>query len=124
MSIPHNGVYNIGTRGGRTKASTGYTFSFIQKHSENIVQALITQKKLIDINDASKRFKFYDRVLLQALINGKPGGKEIFSRLFEQNKADSIFKFLDNESSIAEELAIIKTLQTVPFLKAALQQML
>ena len=119
-----NGVYNIGTVGGRTKASTGYTFSFIQKHSENIVQSLINDKILTDINDSSKRFKFYDRVLLQALINGKPGGKEIFTRLFERNKADSIFKFLDNESSISEELALIKTLQTVPFLKAALQQVL
>ena len=119
-----NGVYNIGTAGGQTKASTGYTFSFIQKHSENIVQSLINDKILTDINDSSKRFKFYDRVLLQALINGKPGGKEIFTRLFERNRADSIFKFLDNESSISEELALIKTLHTVPFLKAALQQVL
>ncbi len=119
-----NGVYNIGTVGGRTKASTGYTFSFIQKHSENIVHALVNGKILTDINDSNKRFKFYDRVLLQALINGKPGGKEIFTRLFERNKADSIFKFLDNESSISEELALIKTLHTVPFLKAALQQVL
>jgi len=119
-----NGVYNIGMVGGRTKASTGYTFSFIQKHSENIVHALINGGILTDINDSNKRFKFYDRVLLQALTNGKPGGKEIFTRLFERNKADSIFKFLDNESSISEELALIKTLQTVPFLKAALQQVL
>lgn len=119
-----NGIYNIGMVGGRTKASTGYTFSFIQKHSENIVQALTKGKILTDINDSNKRFKFYDRVLLQALINGRPGGKEIFTRLFERNRADLIFKFLDNESSIGEELALIKSLQTVPFLKAALQQVL
>jgi len=62
-------------------------------------------------------------VLLQLLVKGKPGGKEIFTRLFQRNKAAKIFKFLDNESSIAEEIALIRTLQTAPFLKAALQHL-
>lgn len=119
-----NGVYNIGMVGGQTKASTGYTFSFIQKQSENIVRALINQQILTDVNPTKKRFRFYDSVLLRLLIKGEPDGKEIFTRLFERNKAYAIFKFLDNESSIAEDISIIRTLQTAPFLKAALQHLL
>ena len=118
-----NGVYNIGMVGGQTKASTGYTFSFIQKQSEIIVQALMKGQILTDVNATRKRFKFYDSVLLRLLLKGEPEGKEIFTRLFERNKAATIFKFLDNESSIAEDISIIRTLQTAPFLKAALQHL-
>ena len=128
MAVSHspffeNGVYNIGMVGGQTKASTGYTFSFIQKQSENIVQALMKGQILTDVNETKKRFRFYDSVLLRLLIKGEPEGKEIFIRLFERNKAAAIFKFLDNESSIAEDISIIRTLQTAPFLKAALQHL-
>ena len=118
-----NGVYNIGMVGGQTKASTGYTFSFIQKQSQFIVQSLINKEILTDVNASKKRFRFYDSVLLRLLVKGEPEGKEIFTRLFERNRAASIFKFLDNESSIAEDVSIIRTLQTAPFLKAALQHL-
>src|SRR5689334_21755097 len=37
----NNGVVQIGTAGGQTKGSSGYTYNFIQKHSKAIVDALI-----------------------------------------------------------------------------------
>lgn len=68
------------------------------------------------------RFNFYDSVLLQLLTSGALSGKEIFSRLFQRNKASLVFKSLDNNTSIREEIKLIATLQKFPFLKAALQQ--
>ncbi len=41
-----DGVFNIGTAGGQTKASSGYTFQFIQKQSEKIVDGLIQGRSL------------------------------------------------------------------------------
>ena len=114
-----NGMYNIGIAGGQTKASTGYTFQFIQKQTQSIVDCLINSNPLSSIQSTPKRFHFYDSVLLELLVNNKLPGREIFTRMFERNTTSQIFKFLDNETSFFEDLKLISTLQTVPFLKAA-----
>jgi len=69
------------------------------------------------------RLRFYDSVLLQLLVDKIPEGHEIFTRLFRCNKASAIFKFLDNETTLREELRIISSLQFTPFLKAAIKQL-
>jgi lycopene beta-cyclase len=116
-----DGIYHIGTAGGQTKASSGYTFQFIQKQSQRIVDYLVKGKSLQSIASTPKRFNFYDAILLRLLAEKKISGTEIFSRLFQRNKAAAVFKFLDNETSLAEELKIISTLPAIPFLKAALK---
>jgi lycopene beta-cyclase len=116
------GVFNIGIAGGQTKSSTGYTFQFIQKQSSAIVACLLQGKDIQSISPGYGRFHFYDSVLLNLLDKGSPPCKEIFSRLFRKNEAAEVFKFLDNETALAEEIRIMKTLQFFPFLKAALQQ--
>ena len=118
-----NSIYNIGTIGGRTKASSGYTFQFIQKHSELIMDYLINNKPLSNIPSSTKRFIFYDKILLDVLANHRVSGKQIFTTMFKKNKPQQVLKFLDNESSLAEELKIISTLPTLPFLEAAFNQL-
>lgn len=114
--------FNIGVAGGQTKASSGYTFQFIQKQSEAITKCLIENKDLHEAVDSSSRFRFYDRVLLDVLAKSRLSGKKVFSTLFEKNTAQQVLKFLDNESTLKEELKIILTLPTMPFLKAAFNQ--
>ncbi len=116
------GIFNLGTAGGQTKASSGYTFQFIQKQSDRIVNHLLQQRtsKLPLLVGDSPRFHFYDRVLLQVLAKGFWPGDQVFARLFARNKASQIFRFLDNETRLAEELSIIGSLPTFPFLKGAL----
>ncbi|HEX9979722.1 MAG TPA: lycopene cyclase family protein [Flavobacterium sp.] len=111
---------NIGTAGGQTKASTGYTFNFIQKHSRKIVSQLALGKHPND-NASRSRFKLYDRILLDVLHqNGS--GKDIFCDLFKKNNAAAVLKFLDEETTFTEELKIISSLPTVPFLKSAFRR--
>lgn len=117
----YQGMYHIGTAGGQTKGSTGYTFQFIQKQSEWIIQRLQNGLPLPDRFPAPGRFHFYDAVLLNLLVKGDPPGREIFTRLFRKNRAHRVFKFLDNETNLAEELRLISSLQFFPFLKAALR---
>lgn len=116
-----NHIINLGIAGGQTKGSSGYTFNFIQKHSKAIVEALIQTGKPF-VKDEAKRFNFYDRVLLKVLSGGKVSGKEIFTDLFKKNPINKVFSFLDNETSIVEEVKIISSLPTLPFLKAGIQQ--
>jgi len=112
-------IINIGTAGGQTKGSSGYTFRFIQKHSQELVRCLEESGKPFKFKKAAKRFRFYDSVLLNILHSDTLPGEVIFSQLFERNKASSVFKFLDNETSLQEELKIISSLPTLPFAKAA-----
>jgi Lycopene cyclase protein. len=116
-------IIYIGTAGGQTKASSGYTFRFIQKHSAAIVEALVKTGQPFPPNTkGSKRFKFYDSTLLHILQHKKLPGDQVFSRMFKKNKPLPVLRFLDNETSLKEELSIISTLPTWPFLKAALHQ--
>ena len=71
-----------------------------------------------------QRFDFYDSVLLKVLNDGDLSGKEIFTDLFKKNSVNKVFKFLDNETSLAEELKIISSLPTLPFLKAGIEQII
>ncbi len=118
-------IVNMGTAGGQTKASSGYTFQFIQKRTAAIVEKMIsdghpfTKKGL-----TPRRFQFYDSVLLNLLLKKKPGGDIIFSKLFQHNEVQKIFKFLDNETSFAEDVNIISKLPVIPFTKAAIARLL
>ena len=123
LEFYNQSVYHLGTAGGQTKASSGYTFQFIQKQAERIMDYLLRNKALLEIPQTPVRFLFYDRVLLDVLYNRRASGKNIFIRMFKKNNPVSVLRFLDNESTLAEELKIISTLPTLPFLKAAWNQM-
>ncbi len=117
-------IVNIGTAGGQTKASSGYTFHFIQKHSAALVQQLINSANpFLKRQISPPRFHFYDSILLRILSHQQLPGKKIFTDLFKKNKPQRVLRFLDNESSIKDELKIIFSLPTLPFLKAALKQL-
>ena len=115
--------WQIGTAGGQTKGSSGYTFQFIQKQSTEIAAYLIARKNLNYLPVTPKRFRFYDNTLLHILYHNKLPGKQIFTRLFRKNKPQQVLRFMDNETSLSDELKIISTLPAWPFLKAALKQL-
>jgi lycopene beta-cyclase len=118
-----DGVYYIGAAGGQTKASTGYTFQFIQKQSERIAGALnkgITD--LTGIQPDRSRFRLYDNILLRVLSEKKMTGEEIFSTLFKKIPAEKVFRFLDNETTLAEEFHILNAMPSGTFGIAAIKQ--
>lgn len=116
-----NGRYNIGTAGGVTKPSTGYTFRFIQKQSNKILADIINTGTPL-IQKPAKKFKFYDSTFLNVLATNKLEGKKVFTTLFKRNKASAIFKFLDNESFFLEDISIISSLPARQFLSAGLKE--
>jgi len=117
-------VINIGTAGGFTKASSGYTFQFIQKNTQAIVTNLKADKNPLEtIKFREKVFEWYDRTLLEVLLSEKLEGKEIFSTMFKKVPADIILAFLGNESTILEELKIMTCLPLMPFLSSGIKQL-
>ncbi|MGY0034761.1 lycopene cyclase family protein [Pedobacter sp. NJ-S-72] len=117
-------IIYLGTAGGFTKGSTGYTFRFIQKHTAAIVERLKKSGTPIISAIFPKRFKTYDATLLHLLGSGRLSGEEIFSVLFKKNKAQQILKFLDNETTLIEEMHIFKTLNKKQFAIALLNRTL
>jgi lycopene beta-cyclase len=117
-------IVNIGTAGNQTKASSGFTFQFIQKHSNEIIEALIREKDPHFKNTfLQKRFNIYDNTLLNILCNKKLEGDKIFSDLFCKNPVQRVFRFLDNETNLVEELKLLNTVSTAVFLPSAVQEL-
>ena len=117
-------ILHIGTAGGNTKASTGYTFQFIQKQAAAIVHSLEKTGDPFRIPfKQGRRFSWYDSVLLHILTHHKLEGHDVFRMLFQRNEPSSIFRFLDNDSTIPGEAKLMNTLPMLPFLKAGLREL-
>lgn len=118
-------IVHLGTAGGQTKPSSGYTFRFIQKHAAAVVRELVeTGKPFVAKPLLEKRFMWYDRVLLHMLFHKKMPGSRIFTLLFSRNPIQRIFRFLDNETSVGQELILLNTLPQWPFMKAGWKELI
>ena len=117
-------IINIGTTGGFTKASSGYTFQFIQKNSEKIIQNLL-KGKLPNPKKTfrDKMFEWYDRTVLEVMISKKMSGKEIFSIMFKNLSPEKILAFLGNESKFADEIKIMNIFPKSLFIIAGIKRL-
>lgn len=113
-------VLHIGTAGGWTKASTGYTFMHTVKKSKKLIEFLKSGKSLTAYS-LKNRWTFYDAVLLEVLDKHNAKGAEIFTRMFKDGKANHIFRFLDEESSYWDEFKVIWSAPKWMFIKAAMR---
>ena len=109
----------IGIAGGWAKASTGYTFYSSVKKVKELVAFLKTGKPL-NAFAKRKRFWFYDLLLLDILSKRNDLGAEIFESLFRKRKPQLIFKFLDEDTNLLEEIRIMAAPKPWPFIKALL----
>ncbi len=107
---------NIGTAGGMTRLSTGYTFLNIQEHSKFIRKNIknIQHAKRFEIN---KKYKFLDEIFLRVLEKHPQRMSEIFYKMF-QSSPKTIIKFLSNKSNFLEDLTIILKMPKWIFIKA------
>ncbi|SFC52090.1 lycopene cyclase family protein [Flavobacterium phragmitis] len=115
-------VLNIGTAGGWTKASTGYTFKNADKKSSELVEFMKDKSALNPIImktfHKKSRFWFYDLLLLDILYRHNELGSSIFSSLFKKGNPALIFKFLDEETNWVEDFKVILKCPKLPFIKA------
>ncbi len=114
-------VVNIGTAGGWTKASTGFTFKNADKKSSELITFLETKTDFRTFHKKTK-FWFYDLLLLDILDQKNKTGSTIFSALFQKGNAPLILKFLDEETSLWEDLQVIWKCPKGFFIKALLKR--
>lgn len=109
----------IGTAGGWAKPSTGYTFKSSSKKVPQLVEYLKTGKPLNQLSFKNK-FWFYDLLFLDVLSKDNGKGHHIFETLFKNRNPQLIFKFLDEETSLREDVDYILGCPKLPFIKALL----
>ena len=107
---------NIGTAGGMTRLSTGYTFLNIQEHSKFIsenIENILKIKKF----EISKKYQFLDNIFLRVLSKNPEMMPDIFFKMFKSSPK-TVIKFLSNKSNFLEDLSIILKMPKWTFIKA------
>ena len=107
---------NIGTAGGMTRLSTGYTFLNIQEHSKYLRENIenISNSKRFEI---SKKYQFLDDIFLRVLNKHPEKMSNIFFNMFKTSPK-TVIKFLSNKSNFFEDLKIILKMPKWIFIKA------
>ncbi len=109
-------IINIGSVGGMTRLSTGYTFLNIQEHSKYIVKNIDKIKKIKSFN-LGKKYKLLDQIFIRVLKRYPKEMPKIFFNMFKAS-SNTIIKFLSNKSNIFEDINIILKMPKLIFIKA------
>jgi lycopene beta-cyclase len=105
----------IGTAGGMTRLSTGYTFLNIQEQSKYIRENIenIKDAKIFSIK---KKYEFLDNIFLKVLKKNPERMAQIFYKMFNSSPK-TVINFLSNKSNILEDISIISKMPKFVFLK-------
>lgn len=117
-------IFNIGTNGGASKASTGFTFHFIQEESKHLIAHFKKHPSLSNYHPKSKgRFQFYDGVFLRVMREKKVPAFYLFNCLFRKLPAYLPLKFLSEETTLIQDFKILRVFPTMVFMKAAIREL-
>lgn len=117
-----NTILNIGVAGGWAKPSTGYTFYNSTKKVNELVLHLKNNQPLSKFSEKT-RFWYYDLLLLDILKHDNSLGQLIFESIFKRRKPQQILKFLDEDTSLWEDLLLIWACPKKPFIKALFRRL-
>lgn len=115
-----NQVTKIGTAGGWVRPSSGYSFKNADRYSSMMIEN-IQKGKRPEKGIATSRFRMYDSIFLNVLAARNDLGEEIFTRLYTKPEIQSVFRFLDEESSLSEDIKVMFSLNKPQFWKAFLR---
>ena len=119
-NVKEKNKINIGTAGGMTRLSTGYTFLNIQTQSRYIRKNIdnIENTKVFEIE---KKYQLLDKIFLKVLQEHPQKMPDIFFKMFG-GSANTVIRFLSNKSNIFEDLSIILRMPKLIFIKAAFRK--
>ncbi len=111
-------VLRLGTAGGATRASTGYTFAAMQRQAAALAGDLVAGRPPRPGPAYPARHRWMDSVLLRALDAGLVDGPRLFAGLLLGNPPARVLRFLDGRSSPADELRIMASTPTLAMARA------
>jgi len=111
-------VVAIGARAGLIKASTGYAYLRIQRDSRALAVSLRRHGHPFDRPGGRWRHRLLDAVLLEVLDRDPTRLRDAFGRLFASLGAESVLRFLDEDTTVGAELRLMACLPPLPYLRA------
>ncbi|MEU7957477.1 lycopene cyclase family protein [Micromonospora humida] len=115
---PSPRVVRLGTAGGATRPSTGFTFSAMHRQAGQVAVALAAGRPPVPRPAYPGRHRWMDAVALRAWDSGAVGGPEFFDRLFDRNPASRVLRFLDGATGPAEDVALMRSSPLLPMTSA------
>ncbi len=107
-------ITKIGTAGSWVKGSTGYSFKHTEKKIAQLIKNIKSGKDPKD-DLLNSRSRWYDAIFLDVLNRKNELGEQLFTKFYLKNTPQEIFKYLDEETNLAEELKIMLSLYDPEF---------
>jgi len=112
-------VVRIGTAGGATRGSTGYTFAAMLRDgaavADLVAGGVLDRPGPVHLPPSyPARHRWMDGIQLQALDAGRIDGPTFFTDLFDRRPAGQVLRFLDGTTDLAEDLGIMAASPTLP----------
>ncbi|MDZ7710229.1 MAG: lycopene cyclase family protein [Roseovarius sp.] len=114
-----DGRIRMGLGGGAARPSTGYAFARIQRQADLVTRALV-QGDPVPASLDGPFARFMDRVFLQVIQTMPERGPALFESLFRNASRDRLEHFLSGPVHPVDRLAVMTSLPTLPFLRAAM----
>lgn len=105
----------IGTGGGWVKPSTGYSFKNCERNSRQLIANLKSGKPLLK-GIHKLNFQLYDALFLDVLYRQNERGPRLFEIMYTEFPVQKIFAFLDDQTSLVEDVSITIRFPWLPFL--------
>jgi lycopene beta-cyclase len=116
-------VWNLGTVGGMTKPTSGYTFQRIHAQARHLIGHWHDGTSPTPLPQPPARYRFADRALLNILHHHPEQGRPIFERLFGTTSINDVLTFLDEESALGDDARMVAKLPWMPFLRAGASEL-
>lgn len=115
-------VVKIGTAGGWVKPSSGYSFKISQT---SIKKLLVNLREGLEpsLGVARGRYRLYDSIFLRILDQHNEKGELYFETMYTKLPGYLILKFLDEKTTLAEDIRIMSKYTNFTFTKAFFQQL-
>lgn len=117
FDLQDGGVWHIWTAWWCTKPSSGYTFLNILRDSKCVVAALQEQHHQRP-RTISSRHRWYDTIMLYLMQHTPKDYPRYIIQLFGHSPLKSLIAFMNETSTLQQELSIIYALPKLPFIKA------
>jgi lycopene beta-cyclase len=116
---PSPRVVRLGTAGGATRPSTGFTFTAMARQADRIARQVAAGRPPLPGPAYPARHRWMDAVQLRALDRGLTDGVAFFGRLFDRNPPERVLRFLDGTTSWREDLNLMASAPPLPMIRAA-----
>ena len=102
-------VFRLGTAGGATRPSTGYTFAAMHRQAAVVASRLAAGADPVPPRPYPRRHLWMDALVLRGLADGTLDGPAFFARLFDRNPPTRVLRFLDGLTGPGDELRVVAT---------------